>query len=66
MPRVVSSSPTWESFKRERQGRRVCVICDSPLRGKQRALCGDPECWRACDAIQRADRRRRESREVAS
>ena len=59
MPRLTSASPEWERLKAERGERPVCTICEEPLRGKQRVLCGADDCWRAFDAIQRADARRR-------
>lgn len=44
-----------EELKALRNGRRVCIVCDTKLRGEKRVLCGDDECRKAYHRIRSAD-----------
>lgn len=42
-------SPGIEAFKAEREGKRICILCDEPLpksKPRHAVLCGDEDCTR--------------------
>ncbi len=48
---MISLSPAWEQFKAEERKPGLCVVCDRPLKGRKRVLCGSADCRRVFNTI---------------